>query len=381
MATLHWKQSFLGVLTATALALTACTSNSDESVNSGENTTQADSSSSSASSHASETKTFVDQVGHEIELETPVSSIAVMQHHSLDILAQLGAQDKVTAVESKWQSHLGDYIKEQYPDIEKLPNPGDLESLSVEDIAELKPDLVITASQANENDLKKLDDLGIKHMTVSLRAEGKQKEAQNPQLADSDKAYTDGLEWAIKTLGEVTGTEERADKLWDFAVESRKHVEDQVGDIPDEERTRVFIANEGMQTYGNDKYVGAQLLRAGAINVAAEDIQGYKQYSMEQVLDWDPDVIIVQDRYKDVYDDIMSSSEWQTVRAVREGNVILAPSWTKPWGNPGPDSLALGEPWLAHKFYPDRISVDYVQQRAEDFYETFYEKPFTDTVD
>ncbi|MDK7160430.1 ABC transporter substrate-binding protein, partial [Pauljensenia sp. UMB3104] len=101
-------------------------------------------------------------------------------HHSADILAQLGAQKQVVGIEQKWKRNLGDYMVDVFPGIEKLPTPGQLDSMNVEQVAALKPDIVIVASQANPADLKKLDGLKIPYATVSLRAEGKQEEAQNP---------------------------------------------------------------------------------------------------------------------------------------------------------------------------------------------------------
>lgn len=321
--------------------------------------------------------TFVDQADNEVTVQVPVDKMVVMQHHSLDILAQLGAQDKVVGTMTKWNNLLGSYMSDVFPGIEELPTPGDLEQWNVEEIAALEPDVVIAASQANPDSIKQLNDLGIPVVVVSLRGEGKQEEAQNPRLSDADKAYTDGCEWALKTLGKLTGTEDRADKIWDFCEESRSIVEEAVGNVADEERVRVFIANEGDQTYGNDKYVGCQLLRAGAVNVAAEEIQGYKPYTFEKLAEWDPDVIIVQDRYQSVYDQITSDPKYSNLSAVKNGKVLLAPYWTKPWGNPDTDSIALGELWLASQFYPDKVSKDLVKERAEKFYEEFYEVPFT----
>ena len=66
---------------------------------------------------------------------------------------------------------------------------------------------------------------------------------------------------------------------------------------------------------------------------------------------------------------------------MQNGNVINAPYWAKPWGNPDADSVALGELWLAHMFYPSKVSADVVLERAKAFYETFYGVPFTGTVD
>ena len=324
--------------------------------------------------------TFKDQADNEVTVKVPVKSMVVLQHHSIDILAQLGAQDKIVGVESKWESDLGSYIKDAFPEIESLPTPGDLKSLNVEEIAKLKPDVVIVASQANQDSVNKVKELGIPVIVVSLRSEGKQKEAQNPDLKDADKAYTYGCKWAIETLGKLTGKDDKAKELWQFCLESRKIVDKSLKDVSEKDKKTVFIANENNQTYGNDKYVGCMLERAGGVNVAAKDIQGYKPYTFEQLANWNPDVIIVQDRYKEVYDGIKKDSRYKSLKAVKDGNVILAPYWTKPWGNPDADSIALGELWLAHKLYPDKIDSKIVNKRANKFYKDFYGIEFKDKV-
>lgn len=369
---------YLYLFLALAILLTGCkqTKNSEKSV---EESSRTESVSDTETTKSGE-YTIIDQADREVTIKEPVEKIAVMQHHSLDIIAQLGGQDKVIATEKNWERDLGPYIKDVFPGIEELATPGDLKEWNVEALAELKPDLVIAASQANPESIQKLEDLGIPVVVVSLRGEGKQEEAQNPRLSNADKAYTDGLEWAIKTIGKFVDQEEKAEDLWNYCLESRQIVEDGVGDVADEQRVRVFIANENDQTYGNDKYVGAQMLRAGAINVAAKDIQGYKPYSFEQLANWDPDVIIIQDRYPEVYDKFTSDSKYKELRAVKEGKVILAPYWTKPWGNPDSDSLALGELYFAHKFYPEKIDKKLVEDRAKEFYEKFYGVEFTGEI-
>ena len=132
--------------------------------------------------------------------------------------------------------------------------------------------------------------------------------------------------------------------------------------------------------YGNDKYVGCMLLRAGGVNPAAKDIQGNGEYNVESLAKWNPEVIISQDRYPEIYKELTTDPAYAQLRAVQNGNIIEAPYWAKPWGNPDADSVALGELWLAHMFYPDKVSADVVMERAKKFYETFYGVPFTGTV-
>ena len=323
---------------------------------------------------------FKDQADNDVTVKVPVERMVVLQHHSLDMLCQLKMQDKVVGVESKWKSDLGDYMTTVFPGIENLPTPGGLAEWNVEQIAALNPDVVIAASQAPEDAMKQIKDLGIPVVVVSLRGEGKQAEAQNPRLADADAAYTEGCKWAIETLGKLTGAEDAAESIWQACTESRDLVDKAIGDVDSDKRGRVFVACPDGKTYGNDKYVGCQLLRAGAVNVAANDIQGYKPYTVEMLAKWDPDVIIVQDRYPEVYQTVTTDSAYAELSAVKNGKVILAPYWTKPWGNPDTDSLALGELWLSHTFYPDKVSADVVNDHAKDFYENFYGVEFTDTV-
>ena len=59
---------------------------------------------------AAESYTFTDQAGNEVTVKAPVERMVVLQHHSLDIICQLGGQDKIVGVESTWQRDLGDYI-------------------------------------------------------------------------------------------------------------------------------------------------------------------------------------------------------------------------------------------------------------------------------
>lgn len=54
--------------------------------------------------------TFTDQAGNEVTVKAPVERMVVLQHHSVDIICQLGGQDKIVGVESTWQRDLGDYI-------------------------------------------------------------------------------------------------------------------------------------------------------------------------------------------------------------------------------------------------------------------------------
>lgn len=369
------KGALVGVGSVAAFGIAGCASEPKAEAPAAEGSTDQGSQASKQ-----EDWTFEDQGGNTVTVSVPVQRMVVMQHHSLDMLAQLGAQDKVVGTEKNWEGDLGAYMRDVFPGIDDVPTPGDLTDWNVEALAALKPDVVIAASQANADAMKQVSDLGIPVVMVSLRGEGKQEEAQNPRLSDADAAYTEGCRWAIETLGRLVGADQKAADIWKMCLDSRAIVDEAIGQMDDADRIRVFVANTKDQTYGNDKYVGCQLLRAGAVNVAAADIQGYKPYTFEMLATWDPEVIIVQDRYQDVYDTITTDAKYQELSAVKNSKVLLAPYWTKPWGNPDTDSIALGELWLANQFYPEKVDADTVRDYAERFYRDFYGVEFTGTV-
>lgn len=373
------KLGALGVGTAAAIGVVGCAQNTSASSASGGSSSA--SASASASSAAKQEISFKDQNDYDVTVTVPCERMVVLQHHSLDMLCQLGAQDSIVGIVDSWKKNLGDYMTDVFPGIDQLDMPGGLSEWNVEQIAALEPDVVIAASQAPEDAMQQVRDLGIPVVVVSLRGEGKQAEAQNPRLADADSAYTEGCEWAIKTLGKLSGKEDVANKIWEFCLDSREIVDKAVGDISDDERVKVAVLANGI-AYGNDKYVGCQLLRSGAVNAAAlAGVQGNTDYNAELVATWNPEAIITQDRYPDDYKTITTDSQYAELQAVKNNMVIEAPYWTKPWGNPDTDSIALGELWLSHTFYPEKVPAKTVQEKAEAFYKDFYGIEFTGTVE
>ena len=116
---------------------------------------------------------------------------------------------------------------------------------------------------------------------------------------------------------------------------------------------------------------------AGALNVAAATVKGARQVSLEQVLQWNPQVIFVQDRYPQVVKQIENDPQWQAIDAVKNHRVWLMPEYAKAWGYPMPEALAIGELWMAKKLYPERYNSVDVDKQAQDYYQRFYRVNWT----
>jgi iron complex transport system substrate-binding protein len=324
---------------------------------------------------AAEARAVTDQLGRTVTLPAEVHRVVALQHQSLDIIVELGAADRLVGVLRKWDSLIPG-LGRLVPRLASLPTPGDLTSVNIEALLQLRPDVVFATNYAPAGMLDKIEAAGVPVVAISLStATGGQRGKLNPSFADDDRAYADGLTQGVELIGEVLGRKPQADALLKAAFAGRKLVESRVAGIPAGQRVRLYMANPDLTTYGHGKYTGVIMARSGGINVA-RDISGFSKVSIEQVLGWNPQVVFVQDRYAPLAAQIRADPVWQTIDAVRTGRVYVTPEYVKPWGYPLPEALALGELWMAKKLYPARFADIDMQTAADRFYRAFYGQPY-----
>lgn len=322
-------------------------------------------------------RVVVDQLGRSVVIPQKVERVVCLMHHALDITFELQAGDRLVGIMKDWEGLLFPGLADIYPPIRKLPQVGTLTEVNMEELLKVRPDLVIVTHYFPQDTIKKIEAAGIPVVAVSLyQAEFEEASKLNPKLTDPDRAYTIGMKMGINLLGEIYGKEKEAKKLNEFVEQKRAIVGDKLSAIPDNKKITCYMANPDLYTYGSGKYVGVIMDRAGGINVA-RGIAGYKAVNMEQILKWDPQVIFVQDRYAaKVMPEITKSAAWAPIKAVKTHRVYVTPEYVKPWGHPCPESMALGELWMAKKLYPDRFKDIDINKVVQEFYTTFYGVPY-----
>ena len=320
---------------------------------------------------------ITDQLGRKVTIPAHPQRIVCLQHHSLDILLELQAGDKLVGVVDKWENLVSPELGEIYPRLKELPTPGDLKTVNIEALSKLQPDVVLVTHYMDKGLIEKIEKMGIPVVAISLyKAEYEEASKLNPKLKDPDKAYTEGFIEGVKLLGDIVEKPEKAQELIDYTLQNRKMVEERLAAVStNAQPVRVYMANPDMYTYGTGKYMGVMMKRAGVENVA-ENVNGYAQVTMEQILTWNPAVIFVQSRYSGLADEIRSNPAWKNIDALQKGAVLIAPEYTKPWGHPCPESMALGELWMAKTFHPEAFQDIQMQEKVNEFYQKFYGVPY-----
>ncbi|RRZ97186.1 ABC transporter substrate-binding protein [Erwinia sp. 198] len=319
----------------------------------------------------------IDQLGRQVTLPDRVDRVVVLQHQTLNILVQLDATNTLVGILGNWKQQLGDGYSRLAPELTRLPTLGDLTHVDVEKLVALHPQVVFVTNYAPQEMIDQIQKLGIAVIAISLRADNQQQNRLNADLADEEQAYSEGLKEGVRLIGEVVNHQQQAETLIKATFNQRQQTGSRLQAIPASQRIRVYMANPDLTTYGSGKYTGLMMAHAGAVNVAAATVKGYKQVSMEQILAWDPQVIFVQDRYPQVIAGIDQQPAWQAVDAVKHHRVYLMPEYAKAWGYPMPEALALGELWMAKKLYPEKFHDVDMQQKADAWYQRFYRTSYT----
>jgi iron complex transport system substrate-binding protein len=233
---------------------------------------------------------------------------------------------------------------------------------NLESVLALKPDLIL--------------DIGYISDTYVSLAERVQQQTGIP-YALLDGRFAE-IASSYRALGELTGRRADAQKLARYAEETMTTITRRIAAVPSERRPRVYYARgpRGLET-GLGGSINVETIEfLGAHNVAAERRGGLATVSLEQVLLWNPEIIITIDQ--DFAAHVRDDPGWAAVAAVRAGRVHLSPKLPFGWVDFPPSvNRLIGLWWLAKIFYPDVFPED-IKTLTRDFYAMFYHAAPTD---
>lgn len=190
-----------------------------------------------------------------------------------------------------------------------------------------------------------------------------------------------------EVLGEILGKQDDAKKMADYCTKVAEDVAAAVATVPEDQRVSLYYAEgpEGLQTEPTSSSHALVFNLAGAKNVAedleAEGGKGKTPVSLEQVLAWNPDVIVAWDsqRFEGGADELIRTDpNWSTIKAVQDGRVYTMCQTPFSWlDRPPAVNRYIGLQWLTNLLYPEAYDIDIVETTKE-FYSLFYHRDLTD---
>jgi len=181
-------------------------------------------------------------------------------------------------------------------------------TISVEKIVALEPDLVLAAGEIHQPVIEALEQLNIPVYAL------------DPNTLD--EVYT-----SIELVGHLTGHQAGADQVVADMKDRVASVTEQIATVPQEERLSVYweVFDEPRMTAGPSTFTGQLIELAGGVNIFAEVSEAYPQISDEEVIGRNPAVIMGPETMgeKLTIETVAQRPGWSQIDAVQNGRIYL----------------------------------------------------------
>lgn len=253
---------------------------------------------------------------------------------------------------------------------ETLPNFGMGDSINYEAVIAEEPEIALNVGTINDAFISECDALSDSLGIPVVAVDG--------DLMAAPEAY--------RFMGDVLGAEEEAEKLAAYAEETFEDIAEM--NVPEEEKIRIYYGNgeDSLETAPAGSEYAQIIDMIHAVNVADLEIgDGSRvQISAEQLLAWDPDVIVVNGEPKadmsgsSAADAILNNPDYASLKSVQEQKVYGTPNAPFSWGDrPISVNRLVGVRWLSGLIYPEYLNYD-VDEEVCEFFKLFYHVDLTE---
>ncbi len=286
----------------------------------------------------STTVKVIDSRGKEVEVNYPAKKIVCLLNSGLNDLYMLGAKDQVIAID-KWTYDTKEVFDLTAQIDERVKNKS-LPAIdkNIEEIVGMNPDVVVMWA-GQKDDIKTLEDRGVKVIGI--------------QVDSFDQIYT-----KMDILGKISGKEKRAAEIIEYTKKELQSIDNKLKTIDESKKpSALFVWGPSKLDIAGSNSTGDSIIKmSGAKNSAADVKEEHFVAKMEQVVNWNPDSIIMWNIEDLNPEDYYKDSQWSNITAIKNKMVVELP----------------------HPFYCDLWTVKYVYS-VNYIVKTLYPDLFQDT--
>ena len=322
-----------------------------------------------ATQETAETREITDMAGRKVTVPTAENIESVFSAGPVAaIFLYMVAPDKLLG----WNYELNDVEKsiilDKYQD---LPNFGMGDAVNYEAVIAANPTIALNSGKINDAMVSDCDALS---------------ESLGIPVVAVDNELNNSAE-AFRFMGELLGVEDHAEELAQYAEQVFTDI-NALSDIPEEKKVSVYFGNgeDSLETAPRGSQHAQIFDVINAVNVADLELgDGSRvQISAEQLLAWDPDVIVVNGEPKadksgsSAAEDILSNPDYASLKAVQDQKVYGTPNAPFSWVDrpAGPNRL-IGMRWFSALIYPEYIKCD-INEEIHKFFDLFYHVDLSD---
>ena len=303
------------------------------------------------------TRVFTDSVGREVEVPAQIDKVALSGPMAQIVLFAL-CPDKLVGVSNAWSTEAEQYLDEKYftmPEIGQLY--GGKGELNPETLLQSGAQIVIDVGEPKGSIAEDLDAL--------------QEQTGIPFVHITATTETTGD--AYRMLGDLLNMKDEAETLAAYCEKIYDRTVSIAGSV--EKANVLYVTGDmGQNVIAAGSY-HAEILDLLTNNLAVVDEPSSKgtgnEVSMEQILTWDPDVVIFAP--ESIYATVADDAAWQSVTAIKNGAYYEVPFVPYNWmGFPPSVQRYLGMMWLSKVLYPDATAEYDLFSDVQEYYKLFY---------
>ncbi len=331
----------------------------------------------SASNLEATTVTITDHADRTVTVPLNPKKVAILGILPLPAMltVYLDSAESIVAMEpASMNAAKNGILSELYPEVLNVNTDiMDGEDVNIESLIALEPDVVFY--NANDTtDLEKLENAGLCAVAVS----------PTKWKYDCITTYNEWMDLLNQIYPDHAGDREQLVNT--YSTDKYEEIQNAVKDIEQKQKVLfLFQYDENTMITSSSSFFGQWWCDAvGAVNVA-QDVPAENanaKITMEQVYEWDPDVIVItnftQTKPDDLYNNAIGSDDWSDVTAVKNKRVYKMPLGSYRTYTPGVDTPMTLE-WLAQAVYPEIFASYDVQEDVKDYYQNLYGITLTDT--
>lgn len=238
-----------------------------------------------------EALTVTDSLGRTVSLDAEPQRIVSLAPAITEILFVLDLGDRIVGV-----TEYCDFPAEAA----EKPKVGGFKDPNMERILEQQPDLIFVAYGVQEELVDQMEDLGLTVCVLDAETV--------PEVAGN-----------IRIAGTLTGAVDAAERV---AGDIETRMEAVIQAVSGRTAPTVFfeVWNDPLMTAGSTSFLHSLLTLAGGNNIGGDSTESYYNYSMELLLEKDPQVYIIND-HSHTPDDVMARPGYDALQSVKAGRV------------------------------------------------------------
>ncbi len=330
--------------------------------------------STSTPAHSAGERTVIDMAGRTVALPDEVSNVMVLYGPGYEKMVILDAEDKISTCADFHKTHAS-WAHVIYDRLDTVPAMKNPSNPNAEEILKEKPDVIFYFG--NDKFTQQMTDLKV------------------PVICSvGGAAKLETLKDLITLYGSVLGEKETklAEDYCTYFDEKLYDVLGKTSFVKNGEKPKVYVTSGiPLRTRGGNSVMADTVEKAGGIYVA-KDLNATSTINEEQLLTWNPDIIIIDHApdlpdpsssatsntpdAKTIKNQILTNPAFQGINAVKNKKVYICPMGAFFW-DAGQQGILQLE-WMAQLFHPELFPDLDMEKELKEFYSKFFRYDLSD---